>query len=122
MKLGEITHRIRIGDVPVGHDPERKAMLDKIGFDWGNTSKYINAPFARVLAATYAYKKIRGDLCVERDFEIPEYDPWPAVLGGFELGHYVNEIRGQKELLAKEYPLKMQMLNQLNFLWLSKLD
>lgn len=97
-------------------------MLDNIGFDWGDTSKYIHAPFARVLAALYAYKKIRGDLCVERAFEIPEYDPWPAVLGGFELGHYVNEIRGQKELLREEYPLKMQMLNQLNFLWLSKLD
>jgi len=120
LKLGEITHRIRVGDVLVGHDPSRKAMLDSIGFDWGNQSKYINAPFSRVLAALYAYKKIRGDLCVERSFEVPEYDPWPTVLGGFELGHYVNELRGQKVLLQDEYPLKMQMLNQLDFLWLSK--
>jgi len=122
MKLGEICHRIRTGDVPVGHDPERRAVLDSIKFDWGDTSKYINAPFARVLAALYAYKKIRGDCCVEQDFKVPEYDPWPAVLGGFELGHYVNEIRGQKQLLEEEFPLKMMMLNQLGFLWLSKLS
>ena len=120
MKLGEIVWRLRIGDVGVKHDSEEKAMLDAIGFDWGETSKFIRAPFARTLCGLYAYKKIRGDLCVEMNFKIPSYDPWPSVLGDFELGKYVNQLRGQKALLQEEYPLKMQMLNQLNFLWLSK--
>jgi len=120
MKLGEMVWRLRIGDVGAKHDPEEKAMLDKIGFHWGDTSKFIRAPFARTLCGLYAYKKIRGDLCVELGFRIPPYDPWPSVLGDYELGKYVNQLRGQKDLLQKEYPLKMQMLNQLNFLWLSK--
>ena len=123
MKLGEIAKRIRIGDVLAAHDSGMRSMLDDIGFDWKEeSSMFINAPFARVLAALYAYKKIRGDLCVEIDFSIPAYDPWPAVLADFPLGHYVNELRGQKILLEEAYPAKMQMLNQLNFLWLSKIN
>ena len=121
MKLGEITRRLRIGDVFASHDSESRVALDAIGFDWGPPDKLIAAPFARVLCGLYAYKKIRGDLCVDLDFEVPAYDPWPSVLGGAELGRWVNELRGQKELMEEEYPLKYMMLNQLQFLWLSKI-
>ena len=82
---------------------------------------FIAAPFARVLCGLYAYKKIRGDLCVDMKFVVPAYDPWPSVLGGFELGKWVNELRGQRNLLEEKYPLKYMMLNQLQFLWLTKL-
>ena len=75
MKLGQIVSRIREGGLEVKHLPERKAQLDKIGFDWGNPKRFIDVPFEKVMCALYAYFMIRRDTFVRPNYIIQEENP-----------------------------------------------
>ena len=100
-------------------DREQKKALNAINFDWGDDSRFIKTEggFAKVLSGLYAYNKIRGDLCVDENFLIPAYDPWPENLANFKLGKAVFKLRPQWEMIQEEHPLKWVMLNQLGFWW-----
>lgn len=115
MKLGQIVSRIREGGLEVKHLPERKAQLDDIGFDWGDPKRFIDVPFEKVMCALYGYFMIRGDTFVNPDFVMPDEQPWPVVLAGFELGAAVTRLRELQNFLEAYHPVKMSLLRMVDF-------
>lgn len=115
MKLGQIVSRIREGGLEVKHLPERKEQLDKIGFDWGDPKRFIDVPFEKVMCALYAYFMIRGDTFVQPDFAMPDEQPWPTVLAGYELGAAVTRLRELQNFLEAYHPVKMSLLRMVDF-------
>lgn len=121
MKLGQLVSRMRDGDLEVKHLPERKAKLDEIGFDWGDPKRFIDVPFDKVMCALYAYFMIRGDACVYLEFVMPEEQPWPNVLAGFELGKMVHRLRELQNFLEAYHPVKMSLLRMVDFMFFPEL-
>ena len=117
MQLGSIVRRIQEGDLEVKHLPERKKVLDDIGFDWGDPKKFLDVPFDKAMCAMFAYYMIRGDLFVYEDFIMPDEDPWPKALAGFELGKVVFYLRSKQNFLEAYHPRKTYLLNMLEFVW-----
>lgn len=115
MKLGQIVSRIREGGLEVKHLPERRAQLDEIGFDWGDPKRFIDVPFEKVMCALYAYFMIRGDTFVKNEFVMPDEQPWPTVLAGFELGKAVTRLRQLQNFLEAYHPVKMSLLRMFDF-------
>jgi len=115
MKLGQIVSRIREGGLEVKHLPERKAQLDEIGFDWGDPKRFIDVPFEKVMCALYGYFMIRGDTFVKPDFVMPDEQPWPKILAGFELGAAVTRLRELQNFLEAYHPVKMSLLRMVDF-------
>lgn len=117
MPLGGIVKRIRDGSLEVKHIPERKKMLDKIGFDWGDARYFLEIPFEKAMCAFYAYYLVRGDLFVNDDFVMPDEDPWPEALAGYEIGKSVKRIRELQNFLDAYHPEKVILLRALDFVW-----
>ncbi len=115
MRLGQIVSRIREGGLEVKHLPERRAQLDEIGFDWGDSKRFIDVPFEKVMCALYAYFMIRGDTFVKNEFIMPDEQPWPTVLAGFELGKAVTRLRQLQNFLEAYHPVKMSLLRMFDF-------
>lgn len=115
MRLGQIVSRIREGGLEVKHQPERKAQLDEIGFDWGDPKRFVDVPFEKVMCALYAYFMIRGDTFVKTEFIIPDEHPWPTILAGFELGSAVVRLRQLQNFLEAYHPVKMSLLRMVDF-------
>jgi hypothetical protein len=121
MKLGAIVNRIRDGSLEVKHLQERKVQLDAIGFDWGDPQRFIDVPFEKAMCAMFAYFLIRGDLFVYEDFVIPHDEPWPSVLGGYELGKVVRRIQELQHFFEAYHPEKVQLLRMVEFSWFPEL-
>lgn len=117
MKLGNIVARIRDGSLEVRHLPERKLQLDGIQFDWGDDQKFLDIPFEKAMCAMYAYYMIRGDLFVYEDFVMPDEDPWPQALAGYEIGNAVKRIRELQNFMEAFHPEKVSLLRMLDFVW-----
>ncbi len=115
MRLGQIVARIREGGLEVKHLSERRAQLDEIGFDWGDPKRFIDVPFEKVMCALYAYFMIRGDTFVKNEFIMPDEQPWPTVLAGFELGKAVTRLRQLQNFLEAYHPVKMSLLRMFDF-------
>lgn len=119
MQLGSIVQRIRDGSLEVKHLPERKAQLDALGFDWGDEKYFIDVPFEKAMCAMYAYYMIRGDLFVYEDFVMPDEDPWPEALAGYELGQAVKRLRQLQNFLEAYHSEKVSLLRMIDFVWFS---
>ena len=117
MQLGSIVKRIQEGALEVKHLPERKKLLDEIGFNWGDPKKFLEVPFDKAMCAMFAYYMIRGDLFVYEDFVMPDEDPWPKALAGFELGKAIFYLRAKQNFLEAYHPQKRYMLNMIEFVW-----
>lgn len=117
MALGNIVKRIRDGSLEVKHLPERKAQLDAIGFDWGDPKFFIDVPFEKSMCAMYAYYLVRGDMFVHEDFIMPDEDPWPHALAGYELGKAVKRIRELQNFFEAYHPEKVGLLRMIDFVW-----
>lgn len=115
MRLGQIVSRIREGGLEVKHLSERRAQLDEIGFDWGDPKRFIDVPFEKVMCALYAYFMIRGDTFVKNEFIMPDEQPWPTALVGFELGKAVTRLRQLQNFLEAYHPVKMSLLRMFDF-------
>lgn len=115
MRLGQIVSRIREGGLEVKHLPERKARLDEIGFDWGDPKRFVDVPFEKVMCALYAYYMIRGDTFVRPTFVMPDEQPWPTILAGYELGAAVTRLRELQNFLEAYHPVKMSLLRMVDF-------
>ena len=63
-----------------------------------------------------AFMKIQADNCVPFDFVVPSSMPWDKDVWGYELGKEVNLARAQAEVLKKEYPNRLQMLVNMEFM------
>jgi hypothetical protein len=117
MALGSIVERIRDGSLEVKHIPERKEILDELGFDWGDPKRFIDVPFEKAMCAMYAYYLVRGDMFVYEDFVMPDEDPWPQALAGFELGKTVHRIRQLQNFFEAFHPEKVSLLRMIEFAW-----
>jgi len=115
MKVGHIVSRIRDGGLEVKHLPERKAQLDEIGFNWGDPKRFIDVPFEKVMCALFTYFMIRGDTFVKAEFVMPDEEPWPTALIGFELGSIVTRLRELQNFLEAYHPVKMSLLRMVDF-------
>jgi hypothetical protein len=120
MQLGSIVRRIRDGSLEVKHIPERKAQLDALEFDWGDEKYFLDVAFEKAMCAMYAYYMIRGDLFVYEDFVMPDEDPWPEVLAGYELGQAVKRLRELQNFLEAYHPEKVSLLRMIDFMWFSE--
>lgn len=117
MPLGNIVARMRDGSLEVKHVPERKKQLDAIGFDWGDPKYFIDVPFEKAMCAMYAYYLVRGDMFVPFDFKMPDEDPWPRALAGYEIGAAVQRIRELQNFLEAYHPEKVSLLRMIDFIW-----
>ena len=117
MGLGSIVARIRDGSLEVKHLPERKEQLDALDFDWGDPMYFIDVPFEKAMCAMYAYYLVRGDMFVYDDFVMPDEDPWPQALAGYELGKAVTRIRELQNFLEAYHPEKVSLLRMIDFVW-----
>lgn len=117
MQLGNIVARIRDGSLEVKHLPERKAQLDAIDFDWGDPKYFIDVAFEKAMCAMYAYYLVRGDMFVPADFVMPDEDPWPQALAGYEIGQSVKRIRELQNFLEAYHPDKVSLLRMIEFIW-----
>lgn len=117
MSLGSIVTRIRDGSLEVKHLPQRKKQLDLIGFDWGDPKYFIDVPFEKAMCAMYAYYLIRGDMFVYEDFVMPDEDPWPQALAGYELGKAVKRIRELQNAFEAYHTEKVSLLRTIDFIW-----
>ena len=121
LKLGTIVKRIRDGSLEVGHIPERRAQLDAIGFDWGNKKQFLDVAFEKAMCAMFAYFLVRGDLFVYEDFVMPDDNPWPSALAGYELGKSVKRIRELQNFFEAYHPEKVELLRRVEFVWFPEL-
>lgn len=121
MQLGYIVKRIKDGSLEVKHLPERKAALDAIGFDWGDDKYFLDIPFEKAMCAFYGYYMVRGDLFVWDDFVMPNEDPWPVALAGYEIGKAVKRVRELQNFIEAYHPDKEQMLRMIEFVWFPSL-
>jgi hypothetical protein len=117
MGLGNIVRRIRDGSLEVKHLPERKAQLDDIGFDWGDPKYFIDVPFEKAMCGMFAYYLVRGDMFVYEDFVMPDEDPWPRALAGYEIGKAVRRIRELQNSFEAYHTEKLALLRAIDFVW-----
>ena len=117
MRVGSIVKRIRDGSLEVKHLPERKAKLDAIDFDWGDSKYFIDIPFEKAMCAMYAYYLVRGDMFVRESFVMPDQDPWPQVFAGYELGLAVKRIRELQNFFEAYHAEKVSLLRMIDFVW-----
>lgn len=117
LKLGNIVARIRDGSLEVKHLPERKVQLDAIDFDWGESKYFIDVPFEKAMCAMYAYYLVRGDMFVPAGFTMPDEDPWPQALAGYEVGEAVKRLRELQNFMEAYHPEKVSLLRMIDFVW-----
>mmetsp|Transcript_1703 Transcript_1703/g.1963 ORF Transcript_1703/g.1963 Transcript_1703/m.1963 type:complete len:825 (-) Transcript_1703:100-2574(-) len=117
MALGNIVRRIRDGSLEVKHLPERKEQLDAIEFDWGDPMHFLDVPFEKAMCAMFAYYLVRGDMFVYEDFVMPDEDPWPNALAGYELGKTVRRLRELQNFMEAYHPEKVTLLRAIDFVW-----
>jgi hypothetical protein len=117
MRLGSIVQRVREGSLEVKHLPERKAQLDAIDFDWGDPLRFLEVPFEKAMCAMYAYYLVRGDMFVPADFIMPDEDPWPKALAGYEIGQAVKRIRELQNFFEAFHTEKVALLRMIDFVW-----
>ncbi len=72
MKLGTICQAIRCGDIDAYEDPERRAKLDEISFDWGKQENFLHFQYDEFIIAMFAHqvrmdsREIRSATTLER--------------------------------------------------------
>lgn len=121
MQLGYIVKRIKDGSLEVKHLPKRKAALDAIDFEWGDEKYFLSLPFEKAMCAFYGYYMVRGDMFVWDDFVMPDEDPWPTALAGYEIGKAVKRVRELQNFIEAYHPDKVQMLRMIEFVWFPSL-
>jgi len=117
MRLGGIVERIKDGSLEVKHLPERKAQLDEIDFDWDDPKYFLDVPFEKAMCAMYAFYMVRGDMFVPFDYVMPDEDPWPRALAGYELGKAVKRIRELQNFFEAFHTEKVGLLRMIDFVW-----
>ncbi|MGK3756903.1 MAG: hypothetical protein ACI8RD_009217, partial [Bacillariaceae sp.] len=117
MRLSDIVKRINDGSLEVKHLPERKAQLDAIDFEWGDPKHFLEVPFEKAMCAMYAFYMVRGDMFVPPEYVMPDEDPWPRALAGYELGKAVKRIRELQNFFEAFHTEKVGLLRMIDFVW-----
>lgn len=105
-KLGLRVASIRSAGRYVKDHPERKAILDEMGFEWKmreNTHKQQinNDNFDKVYEALVLYKEIVDDDLegIPVEFVVPSESPWPEHLWSLKLGVHVQSFKSSDKYL-----------------------
>lgn len=115
--LGEIVAGLRIGDIDGYEDPERRKILDVLGFQWGDKAKYLRFRFVPMFLALRIFHHLHGFCLPQHDFIIPDEPQWPYWMINMKLGKWASMARQQQKLLELHYPERYDMLQALGFLW-----
>jgi hypothetical protein len=114
MKLGGTVSNIRSSEQFVKDRPERRQLLDDMGFVWDD----FEHRWAEVaLPALHAYLDLNGHLRVPISFVVPEEAPWPESCWGMKLGSTVSDIRSSRERFVKDRPEWRELLDSMGFVW-----
>ena len=115
--LGEIVTGLRIGDIDGYEDPERRKILDELGFQWGDKDKYLRFRFIPMFLSLRIFQHLHGFCLPQNDFIIPNEPQWPYWMINMKLGKWASMARQQQKLLELHYPERYEMLQALGFLW-----
>jgi len=121
LKLGVRVAAIRSAGRYVKDHPNRKVLLDEMGFEWRLRENPARADvpdedFERGLMALSTYQSMNGDLNVPKGFVIPEEKAWPEAMHRLDLGAMVDSIRSKdKSIFAN--PQREERLAQMGFNW-----
>ena len=88
IKLGSRVDGIRSADEHVRNHPERRKLLNDMGFVWDDYERR----WEQVLGALRVYKEVHGDLQVPSAFVVPSQAPWPEEAWGIQLGERVSNM------------------------------
>ena len=117
LNLGEAVESIRIGDVDGLEDPIRKSILDSLGFDWGDKSKYQRYRFPPLFIALKIYSHLYGDPLPNFDFIVPDEPQWPYWMVGIPLGKWTALLRVQQKMIKQHYEDRHDILIAMDFMW-----
>jgi hypothetical protein len=108
-KLGTRVASIRSAGRFVKDHPERKAMLDRLGFEWRirdhtHKQQVEEDNFDRVVEALRVYKEIIDDDLdsMPIDFVVPQSEEWPENVWDLKLGVHLQSIREKDKLFFNE--------------------
>jgi hypothetical protein len=96
LKIGVRVAAIRSAGRYVKENPNRKAVLDSLGFEWKvrDTAAHGNveeARFATILRALEHYKRLEEpNFTMINKYVVPDSTEWPAELRGMKLGYEVR--------------------------------
>jgi hypothetical protein len=104
LKLGVRIAAMRSAGRYVKDHPERKALLDSLGFEWrirDNTyrQQVVEEFFDQIYEALVIYKNIHGDLDIPAAYVVPEEKEWPKTLWGIALGNQAISLRKKDSLV-----------------------
>jgi hypothetical protein len=122
VKLGTRVAAIRSAGRYIRDKPERKAELDKLGFEWRireNTHKQQvdDDNFEMVCDALRWYKRLEEPtLNVPENFLVPSKSPWPENLHGLALGSMVTSIINEDKFLFS-HPERRDVLAEIGLTW-----
>lgn len=121
LDLAGVCARLRTGDIDGRYTPERRKVLDALGFDWREEEhpeeKHLHFNWNKLVTGLYTHKKMLGHCLVDLEWTVPDQKPWPISLYGLELGELVNMCRWQKYLIWYEYPERYSLLWDIGFWW-----
>jgi hypothetical protein len=113
MKLGGPVSNIRSSEQFVKDRPERRQLLDDMGFVW---DEFEHRWAEVVLPALHTYLDLNGHLRVPQSFVVPEEAPWAKQCWGMKLGGTVSHIRSG-EVYVKDRPERRELLDSMGFVW-----
>ena len=117
MPLGDYVEGIRIGDVDGLEDPERRQILDDLGFDWGDKTLHLRLRFYPMILGLKVYRHLYEFPLPPYDFVVPDEEQWPYWMCGMPLGEWVTVCRIQQKLIDQHYPDRKDMLHAMEFIW-----
>ncbi|XP_026194025.1 uncharacterized protein LOC34622932 [Cyclospora cayetanensis] len=119
MPLGLYVHQIRQGDVDARFHPRRRPVLDRLGFRWEGTEKYLNFTWMKLLKGVKWWMFFRQHPIVQlgRDAVIPPSclvaDVCkPEEVQGLCIGEIVYQARLQEPVLYHHYPQRYELFRQ----------
>lgn len=115
--IGDASTSLRLGDVDGFDDLERKLQLDKLQFNWGDTSKRLHFRFVPTWLGLKHFLYIFGHSVVSWNFVVPYSEEWPLWMMGMPLGNWIRIAKAQHSLLAESYPRRKELLDALSIDW-----
>ena len=115
LKLGEIVAGIRQGDIDGLEDEERRPILDALGFDWGDKTKYQRYRFMPMFYGLRLFDHLYGFPLPQYDFVVPDEPQWPYWMINMPLGKWAAIARIQQNMMEEHYPHRKEMLHSLKY-------
>ncbi|RYG67697.1 hypothetical protein EON64_06875, partial [archaeon] len=117
LPLGQVVQALRWGDVDGFDDPDRRTLLDAMGFDWGDVTQHLHFRFSFLVHGLRIYQRVRGVSLVPEDFVVPCEPTWPVWMVGAPLGEWLALARIQQQTLRRHYPERFRLLDNFRPIW-----